>query len=273
MRVKENGPLKIPLETAHPWPLCPTARLLKNECSFVLVKMPPRVKEVRYIGPLRHYRAVEDLVCPLHSHAHSSAVGQNKRENLFIPEVMMNADQPFLSDIEELRRQARQDMEKGAVTSAYGLDLQQAIGVLNRVLASEIVCVLRYKRHYFMAQGLNAEPIAQEFLQHANDEQLHVDLVALRITQLTGEPDFNPEGLLTRSVAEYKEGATLVDMIKEDLVAERVVIMWYAEIARWFGEGDPTSRRLMEELLAKEEEHADDLANLLVEIGRRSAVS
>ncbi len=180
----------------------------------------------------------------------------------------MNESQPFLSDIQELRRRARLDMERGAVTSTYGLDLQKAIDVLNRVLASELVCVLRYKRHFYMAQGINAEPIAQEFLQHANDEQLHADQVALRITQLTGEPNFNPDGLLTRSVAEYHEGTNLVDMIQEDLIAERVVIMWYAEIARWFGEGDPTSRRLMEDLLAKEEEHADDLANLLVDLGR-----
>jgi bacterioferritin len=178
----------------------------------------------------------------------------------------MDSDKPFLSDIEDLRRRARQDMDRGAVTSAYGRDLQQALDVLNKVLASEIVCVLRYKRHYYMAQGIHAEPIAQEFLQHANDEQLHVDQVALRITQLDGEPDFNPANLLTRSVSEYKPGTTLVDMIKEDLLAERVVIIWYAEIIRWFGEQDPTTRRLMEDLLAKEEEHADDLADLLAEM-------
>lgn len=178
-----------------------------------------------------------------------------------------STDKPFLSDIEELRRRARQDMDKGAVTSTYGRDLGRAIDILNRVLASELVCVLRYKRHFFMAQGIHAEPVAQEFLQHANDEQLHADQVALRITQLGGEPDFNPEGLLTRSVAEYKPGDSLVEMIKEDLIAERVVIMWYADIIRWFGDSDPTSRRLMEELLAKEEEHADDLADLLTEVG------
>ena len=179
---------------------------------------------------------------------------------------MVRTDQPFLSDIEELRRRARADMERGAITPAYGLDLDKAIRILNSVLASEIVCVLRYKRHYYMAQGLNAEPIAQELLQHANDEQLHTDQVALRITQLGGAPDFNPEGLLTRSVAQYSEGATLIDMIKEDLVAERVVIMWYADIARFFGDADPTTRRLMEDLLAKEEEHADDLSRLLADI-------
>jgi bacterioferritin len=181
---------------------------------------------------------------------------------------MTSNDKPFLSDIEELRRRARQDMDRGAVTSQYGLDINQAIDVLNKVLASEIVCVLRYKRHYYMATGINAEPVAQEFLQHANDEQLHADQVAMRITQLDGEPDFNPEGLLTRSIAEYKPGNSLVDMIKEDLVAERVVVMWYAEIIRWFGDHDPTTRRLMEDLLAKEEEHANDLAGLLEELDR-----
>ena len=173
---------------------------------------------------------------------------------------------PFLSDIEELRRRARQDMDRGAVTASYALDLGQAVDVLNKVLASEIVCVLRYKRHFYMSQGLHAEPIAQEFLQHANDEQLHADQVALRITQLGGAPDFNPAGILDRSVAEYNEGNSLIEMIQEDLFAERVVIQWYAEIARWFGDQDPTTKRLMEDLLAKEEEHADDLADLLVDL-------
>jgi len=181
---------------------------------------------------------------------------------------MTSNDKPFLTDIEELRRRAREDMDRGAVTSAYGLDINQAIDVLNRVLASEIVCVLRYKRHYYMATGINAEPVAQEFLQHANDEQLHADQVAMRITQLGGAPNFDPEGLLTRSVAEYKPGNSLVDMIREDLLAERVVIIWYAEIIRWFGDQDSTSRRLMEDLLAKEEEHADDLADLLAELDK-----
>ncbi len=176
---------------------------------------------------------------------------------------------PFLTDIEELRRRAMQDMEQGAITSTYALDLDQAIRILDQVLASEIVCVLRYKRHYYMAKGIHAEPVAAEFLQHANDEQLHVDQVALRITQLGGDPNFDPEGMLSRAVSKYRElggKETLIEMIKEDLVAERVVIMWYAEIARWFGDGDPTTRRLMEDLLAKEEEHADDLADLLAEL-------
>ncbi len=179
---------------------------------------------------------------------------------------------PFLTDIEELRRRAREDMTQGAVTSTYGRDIDEAIRILNQVLASEIVCVMRYKRHYYMAQGIHSESVAAEFLQHANDEQMHVDQVALRITQLGGEPNFDPEGMLTRAVSKYREETTdsndLITMIKEDLLAERVVIMWYAEIVRWFGDHDPTSRRLMEELLAKEEEHADDLADLLVEMDR-----
>ncbi len=182
---------------------------------------------------------------------------------------MTTTDRPFLADIEEIRRRARQSMEQGAITPEYKLDLTRAVEILNEVLASEIVCVLRYKRHFFMAKGLNAEPIAAEFAQHAADEQLHVDEVALRITQLGGEPNFDPDGLLTRSVAEYKPGTSLVNMIEEDLIAERVVIMWYAEIARWFGDGDITTRRLMENFLAKEEEHADDLANLLADISSR----
>ncbi|HWO72123.1 MAG TPA: ferritin-like domain-containing protein [Dehalococcoidia bacterium] len=182
----------------------------------------------------------------------------------------MVAKQAFLSDIQELRRRAREDMTGGPVTQEYGRDVATAVEVLNKVLASEIVCVLRYKRHYYMAQGIHAEPIAEEFLQHAADEQMHVDRVAERITQLGGAPNFSPEGMLSRSASEYKEGTNLIDMIREDLVAERVVIMWYTEIIRWFGDEDPTSRRLMEELLAKEEEHADELRNLLVELDSSS---
>src|ERR1051325_57883 len=156
-------------------------------------------------------------------------------------------EMPFLSDIEELRRQAAADLKSGAVTPGYKLDINRAIDIFQRVLASEIICVLRYKRHYYRAQGLNAEPIAQEFFQHANDEQMHVDQVALRITELGGGPNFNPEGLVSRSASQYSEGTSLVNMIEEDLLAERVVIMWYADIARWFGEADPTSRRLIED--------------------------
>jgi bacterioferritin len=171
--------------------------------------------------------------------------------------------QPFVSDIKTIRKRARQHIEQGAVTSGYRAKRDTVIKLLNEALATEIVCVLRYKRHYFMAAGIHAEPVAQEFLQHANEEQGHADQLATRITELNGEPDFNPEGLLTRSHSEYVPGQTLVDMIREDLVAERIAIDSYAQMARYFGDRDPTSRRLMEELLAKEEEHAADLSKLL----------
>jgi bacterioferritin len=140
--------------------------------------------------------------------------------------------------------------------------------LLNEALATEIICTLRYKRHYYMAQGIHAESVAAEFLEHANDEQQHADQIAERITQLGGAPDFSPEGLATRSHAEYVEGGSLEEMIKEDLVAERIAIDSYREIIGYLGDKDPTSRRLMEEILAKEEEHADDLASLLEDLGR-----
>jgi len=169
----------------------------------------------------------------------------------------------FLSDVKDLRRRARQHLEQGAITSGYKADRGKVIAVLNEVLATEIVCVLRYKRHYYMASGIHAEPVAQEFLQHANEEQVHVDQVAQRIMQLQGEPNFNPEGLATRSHSEYVEGGSLVEMIREDLVAERIAVESYSEIIRWLGNDDPTTRGLLEEILKKEEEHADDLSNML----------
>src|SRR3954468_16185223 len=172
-------------------------------------------------------------------------------------------DKPFLTDVQELRRRARQHIEEGAVTDAYRADRDTVIKLLNEALATEIVCVLRYKRHYFMAQGIHADPIAQEFLQHANEEQGHADQIAGRIVQLQGAPNLNPEGLLMRSHSEYVEGQTLIDMIREDLIAERVAIDSYTEIIRYIGEKDPTTRRLMEQILAKEEEHAEDMQNLL----------
>ena len=170
---------------------------------------------------------------------------------------------PFLSDIQELRRRARQHMEKGAVTEGYKADRDTVVKILNEALATEIVCVLRYKFHYYMASGIDSQAVKEEFLEHANEEQQHADLISERITQLDGKPNYNPEGLAGRSHSEYKEGTTLVDMIREDLVAERVAIESYSEIIRYLGDDDPTTRRLMEDLLAKEEEHADDLANLL----------
>ena len=169
----------------------------------------------------------------------------------------------FVSDLKKIREQARRHMETGAVTEGYKADREQVLAVLNDVLATEIVCVLRYKRHFFMARGINAESIKAEFLQHANEEQQHADWVAERITQLNGEPNFNPEGMASRSHSEYQEGSNLIEMIKEDLVAERIAIQSYSEIVRWLGEDDSTTRRLIEEILKMEEEHADDLANML----------
>lgn len=177
------------------------------------------------------------------------------------------ADKPFLTDIKTLRERARQHIENGAITEGYSADRETVVKLLNEALATEIVCVLRYKRHYFMASGIHAEGVAAEFLEHANDEQGHADSIAQRIVQLKGEPNFNPEGLLMRSHAEYVEGTTLTEMIKEDLVAERIAIDSYREIITYLGDNDPTSRRLMEQILAVEEEHADDLVSLLEQIG------
>jgi bacterioferritin len=178
------------------------------------------------------------------------------------------ADKPFLTDVKTLRERARQHIEKGAVTEGYKADRETVNKILNEALATEIVCVLRYRRHYFMASGIHAEGVAAEFLQHANEEQGHADQIAQRIVQLGGEPNFNPEGLLTRSHAEYVEGDTLLDMIKEDLVAERIAIDSYREIIQYLGNDDPTTRRMMEGILAMEEEHADDLVNLLTDLGK-----
>jgi len=176
------------------------------------------------------------------------------------------ADKPFLTDIKTLRERARKHIEQGAVTEGYSADRETVIKVLNEALATEIVCVLRYRRHYFMASGINAEGVAAEFLQHSNDEQGHADQIAQRIVQLGGAPNFSPEGLLTRSHAEYVEGETLSDMIKEDLVAERIAVQTYSEIIRWLGDGDPTTRVLIQEINKKEEEHANDMFDLLAKV-------
>lgn len=176
-------------------------------------------------------------------------------------------DKPFLTDIKTLRERARQHIEQGAVTEGYKADRNTVVKLLNEALATEIVCVLRYRRHHFMATGINAESVAAEFLQHANEEQGHADLIAQRIVQLGGEPDFDPEGLLTRSHAEYVAGDTLTDMIKEDLVAERIAIDSYREMINYVANDDPTTRRMLEGILAMEEEHADDLVSLLETIG------
>ncbi|HEY5939016.1 MAG TPA: ferritin-like domain-containing protein [Kofleriaceae bacterium] len=174
----------------------------------------------------------------------------------------------FKADIEEIRRRALEKMDDGAVTAFYRADREKVIEVLNEVLATETVCVLRYKNHYFMAKGIHAQGVEAEFLEHANDEQQHADMVAKRITELGGTPNLNPEGLATRSHAQYGTGEKLEDMIREDLVAERIAVATYSEIIRWLGNDDPTTRRMMETLLATEEEHADDMAKLLARVGK-----
>jgi bacterioferritin len=176
-------------------------------------------------------------------------------------------NKPFMTDIQTLRQRAREHIEQGAVTPGYSADRDIVIKLLNESLATEIVCVLRYKRHYYMASGINAQSVAAEFLQHANEEQMHADQIAARIVQLGGEPNFSPEGLLTRSHSEYVAGTSLTDMIREDLIAERIAIDSYREMVRYLGTDDPTTRRMMEGILAMEEEHADDLVNLLEELG------
>jgi bacterioferritin len=174
----------------------------------------------------------------------------------------------FLSDIREIRRRAREHLDQGAVTSSYDADRGMVINLLNQALATEIVCVLRYKRHYFMAQGLESDAVSQEFLEHANEEQLHADQLAERIVQLGGAPDLNPQGLASKSHSEYVEGDSLVDMIREDLIAERIAIDSYREIVQYLGDRDPTTRRIMETILAKEEEHAEDMVSLLSRVDR-----
>ena len=179
-------------------------------------------------------------------------------------------DKPFLTDIKTLRKRAREHIEKGAVTQGYTGDRDTVIKLLNEALATELVCVLRYKRHYFMASGINAQSVAEEFLQHANEEQGHADELAQRIVQLGGEPNLSPDGMLTRSHSEYVEGTSLRDMITEDLVAERIAIDSYREMIQYLGANDPTSRRMLEGILAVEEEHAEDLVSLLDELGSSS---
>jgi bacterioferritin len=177
------------------------------------------------------------------------------------------SNQPFLTDIKTLRKRARQHIEQGAVTSGYGANLDTVVKLLNAALATELVCVLRYRRHHFMAAGINAQSVAAEFLLHANEEQVHADQIAQRIVQLGGAPDFSPEGLAARSHAEYVEGENLIDMIREDLVAERIAIDSYREMITYLDTKDSTTRRMLEGILAMEEEHADDLVGLLEEMG------
>ena len=174
------------------------------------------------------------------------------------------AKTPFLTDIQTLRKRARQHIDEGSVTAGYAADREVVLKLLNDSLATELVCVLRYRRHHFMARGIHSQSVAQEFLDHSNEELGHADQIAERIVQLGGAPDFAPGGLASRSHAEYVEGDSLASMIEEDLVAERVAIDSYRDIIKYLGELDPTTRRMMEGILAVEEEHADDLADLLV---------
>ena len=175
----------------------------------------------------------------------------------------------FVSDIKKIRARARRHIEQGAVTEGYTADRATVLKILNEALATEIVCVLRYKRHFFMATGIHAQPVAAEFLQHANEEQQHADEIAGRIVQLGGEPNFSPQGLASRSHSEYVAGETLREMIQEDLIAERIAIDSYREIIAYLGDKDPTTRRMMEGILAMEEEHADDLASMLDQLGKQ----
>lgn len=181
----------------------------------------------------------------------------------------MAKTKPFVSDIENIRKRARKDIDNGAITAGYSADRAAVVELLNQALATELVCVLRYKYHYYMASGINSQAIKAEFLAHANEEQGHADLLAERITQLDGKPNLSPEGLLGRSHSDYVEGADIVDMIKEDLVAERIAIDSYREMISYVGADDPTTRRMLEGILAMEEEHAEDMNTLLEQLGKK----
>ncbi|MBD5634336.1 MAG: ferritin-like domain-containing protein [Candidatus Eremiobacteraeota bacterium] len=174
------------------------------------------------------------------------------------------AEKPFLTDVTELRKRAREHIETGAVTQSYQGDVEQAIDILQSVLATEIVCVLRYTQHAIAAVGIDSESVKDEFLEHAGEEQEHMMMVAERINQLGGDPNFNPEGLAMRSASEYGSAETLVDMIKENLIAERIAVEHYRELIRYFEDKDPTTRVMLEAILATEEEHANDMHDLLV---------
>jgi bacterioferritin len=185
---------------------------------------------------------------------------------------MPDQPKPFVTDIQTIRERARRHIEAGPITDNYGADKDTVVRLLNEALATEIVCTLRYKRHYYMARGLTSAVVAAEFLEHAKEEEGHADRFAERIVQLGGEPNFSPDGLALRSHAEYVEGNSLVEMIREDLVAERIAIESYRDMIRYLGEADPTTRRLIEEVLAVEEEHADDLVSLIEDLGKQHRV-
>jgi bacterioferritin len=177
---------------------------------------------------------------------------------------MSAAQKPFLTDVKTLRERARKHLEEGAIGSNYVGDVKKTIAILQNVLATEIVCVLRYSLHAVTASGISSESVKNEFAEHARDEHQHMMLVAERINQLGGTPNFNPDGLLSRSASQYAEGTDLVDMIKEDLIAERIAVDHYRELIRYFGNDDPGTKNMLEEILRKEEEHADDMHDLLI---------
>ena len=177
---------------------------------------------------------------------------------------MTDTKTPFLTDVKTLRERARQHLDQGAVTSTYKGDARKTIEILQSVLATEIVCVLRYTMHSIAATGLSSEGVKDEFAAHAKEEQEHMMVVAERINQLGGKPNFNPDGLASRSASEYSEGANLVDMIKENLIAERIAVDHYRELIRYFGDDDPGTRTMLEGILVVEEEHANDMHDLLV---------
>jgi bacterioferritin len=182
----------------------------------------------------------------------------------------MNMPNMQLTDVQTLRQRARQNVENGAITESYTADRDTVLRLLNEALATELVCTLRYKRHYYMASGIKASVAAAEFLEHAQQEQEHADRLAERIVQLGGEPDFNPEGLLDRSHAQYVAGNTLREMVTEDLIAERIAIDSYREAVQYLGDQDSTTRRIFEDILAQEEEHADDMADILKDLPEAS---
>ena len=187
---------------------------------------------------------------------------QQQKEN-HSANVSLAGNLKALTDTKTLRKRARQDVEEGAVTKGYAADKEVVLELLNEALATELVCVLRYKRHYFMAKGIHSESVKPEFLAHAKEEMAHADRIAKRITELGGEPNFSPDGLSERSHAEYVPGDSLISMIKEDLIAERIAIESYREFVAYLANNDPTTQRMIKEILAMEEEHADDMASLL----------
>jgi len=181
-----------------------------------------------------------------------------------MPDTAANDVKPFLTDVKALRNQARKNLAQGAITPNYKGDPKHTVEILQSVLATEIVCVLRYTMHSIAATGISSDAVKAEFAEHAKEEQEHMMAVAERITQLGGEPNFNPEGLASRSASQYSTGSNLIDMIKENLIAERIAVEHYRELARYFGEDDPSTKRMMEWILSVEEEHADDMHDLLV---------